>query len=64
MKPDNDQVEPTVRGSHPLVIMRDGRWLWYVLGSGLAGAPEYREEPELEQILLAALARTGERRAA
>lgn len=61
--PDND-TEPDCRGSAPLVKYINGRWCWMVLGTGAAGAPEYRHEPELERILLAALASREQRRAA
>ncbi len=40
-------IEP--REEIPLVIYRDGRWMWRVVGSD-----EYRIEPELERILIAA----------
>lgn len=56
--PDND-VEPRVnKPSVPVAKLIDGRWCWLVFGTD-----EYRHEPELEQILLAAQARQ-QRRAA
>ena len=48
--PDNDQ-EPTVkRPSVPVAKLLNGRWCWLAFGT-----TEYQHEPELEQILLAAL---------
>jgi hypothetical protein len=43
----------------PVSKLIDGRWCWLVFGSN-----EYRHEPELEQILLAALAKQQQRKAA
>jgi hypothetical protein len=57
--PDND-VEPMVkRPSVPVAKRINGRWCWMVFGSS-----EYRHEPELEQILLAALTKQQQRKAA
>jgi len=57
--PDNDQ-EPTVkRASMPLVKLVHGRYLWKQIGSD-----EYEPAPELEAILLAALDRAEQRKAA
>lgn len=51
--PDND-VEPRVnKPSVPVAKLINGRWCWLVFGSD----GEYRHEPELERILLAAQAR-------
>lgn len=48
--PDNDQ-EPTVkRASVPLVKLIDGHWCWKEIGRDF-----YAPEPELEQVLVAAL---------
>jgi hypothetical protein len=50
---DNDLHEPTVkRPSVPVAKLIGGRWCWKRFG-----ADEYRHEPELERVLLAALAR-------
>lgn len=58
--PDNDQTEPTVRGSVPLVKLIDGKWRWKAIG-----ADRYELQPELERVLLAALAKERvERKAA
>jgi len=47
--PDND-VEPIVKKhSVPVAKYIDGKWCWLVFGTD-----EYRHEPELEAILLAA----------
>jgi hypothetical protein len=56
---DNDQPEPRVKGSVPLVKFIDGHWCWKRMG-----AEGYAPEPELERLLLAALARMNERKAA
>lgn len=57
---DNELGEPMVkRPSVPAAKLIDGRWCWLVFGTN-----EYRHEPELEQILLAALRRREQRRAA
>lgn len=57
--PDND-VEPQIkRPSVPVVKLIDGRWCWLV-----SGTDEYQHEPELEQILLVALSRHEQRKAA
>jgi hypothetical protein len=56
--PDND-VEPRVkRPSVPVAKLVAGRWCWLV-----SGTDTYQHEPELESLLLAALAR-GQRKAA
>ncbi len=53
-------VDPTIkRESVPLVQYIGGRWCWLV-----SGTDEYRHEPDLERILLAALARRRQRKAA
>jgi hypothetical protein len=58
--PDNEIAEPTVkRPSVPVAKLIDGRWCWKAFGSD-----EYIHEPELEQILLAALTRQERRKAA
>lgn len=58
--PDNDQSEPTVkRASVPLVTLIDGRYHWKTIGSD-----DYEIEPELERILLAAIERREQRKAA
>jgi len=58
--PDNDTPEPRVRRpSVPVAKLIDGRWCWLV-----AGTDTYRHEPDLEQILLAALDRRERRKAA
>lgn len=58
--PDNDIVEPTVkRPSVPVARLIDGRWCWKAFGTD-----DYIHEPALEQILLAALAKTERRKAA
>jgi hypothetical protein len=57
--PDNDQPEPKVRGSVPLLKFIDGHWYWLI-----PGTVDYAPEPELERMLLAALARMNERKAA
>lgn len=47
--PDND-IEPRVkRPSVPVAKEIDGRWCWLVFGTD-----DYRHEPDLEAILLAA----------
>lgn len=57
--PDND-VEPRVnKPSVPAAKCIDGKWCWLVFGTD-----EYRHEPALEAILLAALARNKQRIAA
>lgn len=57
---DNDQPEPTVkRASVPLIKLIDGRYYWRVIGSD-----RYELQLELEQLLLAALKRGQERKAA
>ena len=56
---DNDQPEPRVKGSWPLVKFIDGHWCWLDPGTN-----RYKPQPELEQLLLAALARRQERQAA
>ena len=50
--PDNDQEPAVKRPSVPVVKCIAGRWCWLVFGSD----GEYRHEPELERVLLAALA--------
>jgi hypothetical protein len=58
--PDNEIAEPVVkRPSVPVAKLIDGRWCWLVFGTD-----EYRHEPELEAILLAALATRAPRKAA
>jgi hypothetical protein len=58
--PDNELPEPTVkRPSVPVAKLIDGRWCWLV-----AGTNDYQHEPELEQVLLAALAKRERRKAA
>ena len=48
--PDNDAHEPRVkRPSVPVAKLINGRWCWLVFGT-----EEYRHEPELEALLLAA----------
>lgn len=57
--PDND-IEPAVRRpSVPVAKLIGGRWCWKAFGS-----EDYIHEPELEQILLAALATQARRKAA
>lgn len=57
--PDND-VEPTVkRAAVPLVKLIDGRWCWKAIDGD-----DYVPAPELERVLLAALERAAERKAA
>jgi len=57
--PDND-VEPVVkRASMPLVKLMNGRYHWKAIGSD-----DYEPAPDLERVLLAALARAEERKAA
>jgi hypothetical protein len=57
--PDND-VEPRVkRPSVPVAKLIDGQWCWLQFGM-----TEYVYEPALEQLLLAALAKQSQRRAA
>jgi hypothetical protein len=49
--PDNELAEPRVRRpSVPVVKLIDGKWCWLVTGTN-----DYQHEPELEQVLLAAL---------
>lgn len=58
--PDNDQPEPVVkRASVPLVKLIDGRYHWKAID-----ADRYELQPELERVLLAALERSQERKAA
>lgn len=58
--PDNDQPEPTVkRASVPLVKLIDGHWCWKQIDG-----ERYEAQPELERVLLAALERAAERKAA
>jgi hypothetical protein len=58
--PNNDQAEPVVkRASAPLVKLIDGRYHWKAIDSD-----HYELQPELEQLLLAALARRETRKAA
>lgn len=47
--PDNDQETAVKRASVPLVKRIDGEWCWLE-----PGTTEYRPQPELEAILLAA----------
>ena len=55
--PDNE-VEPVVKhAAVPVAKLIDGRWCWKQFGSD-----RYVHEPELEQILLAALAKQQQRR--
>lgn len=57
--PDND-VEPRVRRpSVPVAKLIDGQWCWKAFGSD-----DYVHERALEQVLLAALARREQRKAA
>lgn len=57
--PDNETETVTVkRAAVPVAKVIDGRWCWLAFGTD-----EYRHEPELEAILLAAQARQ-QRRAA
>jgi hypothetical protein len=55
--PDNDH-EPRKRVSVPVAKLIDNKWCWLV-----SGTDTYQHEPELERILVAALAR-GQRKAA
>lgn len=58
--PDNDLAEPTVkRPSVPVAKLIDGHWCWLKFGTD-----EYVHEPELEQVLLAAIAAKQQRKAA
>ena len=57
--PDNDRERVTTRPSVPVARLIDGRWCWLKFGT-----TEYIHEPELEAVLLAALARRATRRAA
>jgi hypothetical protein len=51
--PDNDvECVKVKRPSVPVAKLIGGRWCWKRFG-----ADEYRHEPELERVLLAALAR-------
>jgi hypothetical protein len=50
--PDNDHERRVVRASVPVAKRINGRWCWLV-----SGTDEYQHEPELERILLAAMAR-------
>lgn len=55
-----DQAEPRVkRASVPLIKLVNGRYLWKCIGSD-----DYAPEPELEQVLLGALAGRETRKAA
>jgi len=56
--PDNDHEPRVKRASVPVAKLIDGRWCWLKFGT-----QEYVHEPELERVLLAALAR-GQRKAA
>ena len=57
---DNDVPEPTVkRPSVPVAKLIDGCWCWKQFDSD-----EYIHEPDLEQVLLAALAKQTRRKAA
>jgi len=57
--PDNDR-EPTVKkASVPVAKCIDGRWCWLV-----SGTDEYRHEPDLEAILIAAQDARRQRKAA
>lgn len=48
--PDNDiEYVKVKRPSVPVAKLIDGRWCWLQFGTN-----EYRHEPELEQVLLAA----------
>ena len=58
-QPDNDQAKPRVKGSMPLVKLIDGRYHWKCIDS-----EGYELQPELEQLLLAALHRREQRKAA
>lgn len=42
-------IAPTKREPQPLVKCINGRWCWRMIGSD-----DYRHEPELERVLLAA----------
>lgn len=56
----DNEAEPVVkRPSVPVAKLLDGQWCWLVFGTN-----EYRHEPELEQILQAALAKQQQRKAA
>lgn len=48
--PDNDHERRVTKPSVPVCKLVDGRWCWLVFGT-----LEYRWEPELERILLAAI---------
>jgi len=50
--PDNDHEPRAKRPSVPVAKLIAGRWCWLAFGT-----TEYVHEPELEAILLAALAR-------
>jgi len=57
--PDND-IEPRVRRpSVPVAKLIDGRWCWLI-----SGTDEYRHEPDLEAILIAAQDARRQRKAA
>ena len=57
--PDNDR-EPTVKkAAVPVAKCIDGRWCWLV-----SGTDEYRHEPDLEAILIAAQDARRQRKAA
>jgi len=58
--PDNELPEPVIkRPSVPVAKLIDDRWCWKAFGSD-----DYVHEPALEQMLLAALAKTEQRKAA
>ncbi len=57
--PDNDREPVVKKASVPVALLIDGRWCWKSFDSD-----EYIHEPELERVLLTALARRIARKAA
>lgn len=56
---DNDHERVIARPSVPLVKLIGEKWCWLISGTN-----EYRHDPELELLLLAAQARRARREAA